>query len=129
MKPYPKRLKRNARLLRSHMTEAEQALWARLRRKQVHGVQFYRQKPVGSYIVDFYCAVAKLVVEVDGGQHFSEEGVRSDAIRDEEIKKMGLRILRFNNRDVLRNMDDVVKVIEKNLLESPHTPLFQRGEQ
>ncbi|MCF7820915.1 MAG: endonuclease domain-containing protein [Mariprofundaceae bacterium] len=128
MKPYPKALKQNARRLRSQMTEAEQALWSRLRRKQLHGLQFYRQKPVGSYIVDFYCAGAKLVIEVDGGQHFTEDGRNRDMVRDELMSKMGLRVLRFDNGEVMRNMDGVMAMIETTVLESPHAPLLQRGD-
>jgi very-short-patch-repair endonuclease len=66
MFPYNRNLKRNSRILRSNMTDAEQCLWARLRRKQLGGMQFYRQKPLGPYIADFYCATAKLVIELDG---------------------------------------------------------------
>lgn len=129
MKPYPKILKQNARKLRSNMTDAEQLLWSRLRRKQLYGLQFYRQKPVGSYIVDFYCSTAKLVIEVDGGQHFTETGKNEDAIRDDVLRKMQLRVLRFDNGEVMRNMDGVMKMIERAVLESPHAPLLQRGDQ
>lgn len=66
MDPYRKILKEPARLLRSNMTDAEQVLWHRIRRKQIQGVQFYRQKPLLAFIVDFYCPVAKLVIELDG---------------------------------------------------------------
>lgn len=111
------------------MTEAEQALWVRIRRKQMHGLQFYRQKPVGPYIVDFYCAAAKLVIEIDGGQHFSEQGVRMDMQRDDAIVRMGLRVLRVNNDEVLQNMDGVMAMIEQTVLQSPLTPLLQRGEE
>jgi very-short-patch-repair endonuclease len=66
---YNPRLKGRARSLRANLTDAEQRLWARLRRKQILGVQFYRQKPIGNYIADFYAPAAQLVVEVDGSQH------------------------------------------------------------
>jgi very-short-patch-repair endonuclease len=69
MEPYRKDLKPLARTLRSRMTDAEQRLWHRIRRKQIRGVQFYRQKPLLAYIVDFYCPAAKLVLELDGSQH------------------------------------------------------------
>lgn len=67
MLPYSKNLKEPSRTLRKEMTDAEQALWSRLRGKQILGVQFYRQKPIGPYIVDFYAPAAKLIIEVDGG--------------------------------------------------------------
>jgi very-short-patch-repair endonuclease len=66
---YNPRLKGRARSLRATLTDAEQRLWTRLRRKQIPGVQFYRQKPIGKYIVDFYAPAARLVVEIDGSQH------------------------------------------------------------
>jgi len=129
VKPYAPNLKPLARKLRSNMTDAEQLLWSRLRRKQVHGVQFYRQKPMGPYIVDFYCAKAALVIEIDGGQHFSKEGVERDGERDDALAVMHVRVLRFDNGEVMRNTDGVMAVIEQAVLESksPLTPLLQRG--
>jgi very-short-patch-repair endonuclease len=70
MLPYNRRLKTKARSLRTKPTDAELHLWHRLRRKQILGVQFYRQKPIANYIADFYAPVAKLVVELDGAQHW-----------------------------------------------------------
>jgi len=67
MLPYNKPLKSNSRVLRANMTDAEQKLWYRLRRKQINGWQVYRQKPIGPYIVDFYCPATGLVIELDGG--------------------------------------------------------------
>ena len=64
------------------MTDAEIALWAKLSRKQLFGLQFYRQKPLGRFIVDFYCASTRLVIEIDGGQHYEKEGASREAIRD-----------------------------------------------
>ena len=74
MIPYNKDLKPFARELRKNMTDAELHLWNRVRRKQINGYQFYRQKNIGSYIVDFYCPAAKLIIELDGSQHYTEEG-------------------------------------------------------
>ena len=71
MLPYNPQLKTCSRHLRSNMTDAEQKLWQRLRKKQILGVLFYRQKPIADFIVDFYCAAAQLVIELDGCQHFS----------------------------------------------------------
>ncbi|MGZ8236753.1 MAG: endonuclease domain-containing protein [Methylobacter sp.] len=122
--PYDKRLKPNSRSLRSNMTDAEQLLWQRLRRKQINGWQFYRQKPIGQYIVDFYCAAAYLVVELDGSQHLETDHQRTDQQRDAFLQSLGLRVLRFDNRQVLLETDAVVEVIRQ----IPPTPLFQRGE-
>ena len=82
MLPYNKQLKSNSRQLRVNMTEAEQKLWYRIRRKQINNWQFYRQKPLGPYIVDFYCPAAGLVIELDGSQHFVEEHRLADQQRD-----------------------------------------------
>ena len=108
---YDKNLKTASRHLRKNMTEAEQRLWYRLRRKQILGVQFYRQKPLLDFIVDFYCPVAKLVVEVDGGQHFEGARMMMDQRRDERLGQCGLKVLRFDNRQVMGELEAVVAVI------------------
>lgn len=112
MELYGKTLKEPSRLLRSNMTDAEQVLWRRVRRKQIHGVQFYRQKPLLSYIVDFYCPAAKLVIELDGSQHFEGEHQIKDRLRDEALAGIGLQVLRFDNRQVLLEIDAVLTVID-----------------
>jgi very-short-patch-repair endonuclease len=111
MLPYNPRLKPNARRLRSAMTDSEQLLWSRLRRKQLFGVQFYRQTPIGNYVVDFYAPLAKLVVEVDGSQHLEGAQVVADARRDAYLASQGLRVLRFDNLQVLRESEAVMEVI------------------
>ncbi len=95
---YRAKLKQPARLLRRQPTEAEQVLWTRVRRKQIGGVQFYRQKPIGPYIVDFHAPAAQLVIEVDGSQHFEPEHAGQDAARDAYLEALGLTVLRFDNR-------------------------------
>ena len=112
MKPYNKQLKPLARELRKNMTDAERLLWRRVRGKQIHGSQFYRQKALGNYIVDFYCPAAGLVVEVDGEQHYSESGREKDLTRDRYLKTVGLQVLRFTNSEVLKNIEGVLQVIE-----------------
>lgn len=111
VRPYNKTLKQFSRSLRSNMTDAELHLWWRLRSKQLCGLQFYRQKPLLSFIVDFYCPRAKLVVELDGAQHLEAEHQIKDATRDEELNKLGIKVLRFDDRQVLRETDAVVAVI------------------
>lgn len=123
MLPYSRQLKQNSRELRSHMTDAEQKLWYRLRRKQINGWQFYRQKPIGQYIVDFYCPQARLVVELDGSQHLEPEHQAADQKRDAYLAGLGLRVLRFDNRQVLLEMDAVLGVIA----EIPPSPPFSKG--
>jgi len=99
------------------MTDAEQRLWSRVRRKQLAGVQFYRQKPLLHYIVGFYAPAAGLVVEVDGGQHASDDGAMRDARRDAALATLGLRVLRFDNLQVLRETDAVIEAIYAVVLE------------
>ena len=112
MLKYSHSLKSKARRLRSElMTDSESLLWKRLRRKQLLGVQFYRQKPVGKYIVDFYAPGAKLVIEVDGSQHLEEDHAREDARRDEYLQSQGLLVMRFNNLQVLKELESVVQKI------------------
>ena len=113
MESYNPKLKENARALRANMTDAEQALWYRVRRKQIQGVQFYRQKPLLAFIVDFYCPAAKLVVELDGSQHVEAEHRIKDQDRDAALAGLGLRVLRFDNRQVLLETDAVLAVINE----------------
>jgi very-short-patch-repair endonuclease len=93
------------------MTDAELKLWSRIRLKQIHGVQFYRQKPLLDYIVDFYAPAARLVIEVDGGQHFDPEHQHRDVLRDQRLEKLGILVLRFDNIQVLTELDTVVEHI------------------
>ena len=97
------------------MTIAERKLWSRIRGKQLNGFQFYRQKILGDYIVDFYCHRAKLVVELDGGQHYTEEGRRRDNSRDHFLQGLGLTTIRFSDREVFENLDGVIDVVMRRL--------------
>jgi very-short-patch-repair endonuclease len=117
MLPYDRRLRERSQQLRKSMTAAETFLWSKIRMKQVKGHWFYRQKPVGEYIADFYCPKAKLVVEVDGGQHYSNEIAEYDKVRNEYMAGLGLRVIRFTNKEVLTNIKGVIEVIERNILD------------
>jgi len=108
---YSKSLKEYSRSLRVHMTEVEKLLWEKIRGKQLKGYQFYRQKTIGNYIVDFYCPRAKLVIELDGGQHYSSEGEAKDTVRDGYMKGIGLRVLRFSDKEVFENTQGVLERI------------------
>ncbi|MEJ5036240.1 endonuclease domain-containing protein [Acinetobacter johnsonii] len=130
MQLYNKNLKQPSRDLRSNMTDAEQLLWQRLRRKQILGLQFYRQKPILNFIVDFYCSAANLIIECDGGQHYTEDGRLADQIRDQALSELGLVVLRFSNRQILTETDAVVEQIywiAKQRLESPKSPFGKGG--
>ena len=114
---YSRKLKNSARYLRKNMTESERELWFRLRCKQLLGVQFYRQKPIGDFIVDFFAPKAKLVVEVDGSQHAEEDQKRRDKQRDDYLATRGIKVLRFNSREVLNHTDSVVSSIYRSIRE------------
>jgi len=107
---YDKYLKEYSRRLRKEMTAAEKLLWSKLRGMQLKGFQVYRQKPIGRFVVDFYCPKTNLVIELDGGQHYSDEMRTRDGLRDRYLESVGLRVLRFSDREVF---EDVTAVLEK----------------
>ncbi len=111
MLPYNRNLKVFSQQLRNNMTDAERLVWSRIRGKQLNGLQFYRQKPIGDFIADFYCPKAKLVIELDGGQHYIQEGQEKDRIRDEYMKSQGITVLRFSDRDVFERLDGIIQKI------------------
>ena len=117
--PYTATLKENARQLRKNQTDSEQTLWARLRKKQIGGIQFYRQKPIGHYIVDFFAPKVNLVIEIDGSQHQELEQIKKDQRRDSYLKNCGLKVLRFNSREMLVETDavdgEIFRMIEYEL--------------
>ena len=108
---YNTKLKKYSQELRKNMTDAERLLWSRLRKKQLNNFQFYRQRIIGDFIVDFYCPKSKLIVEVDGGQHYQDEEGRRDEVRDDYMKKLGVKVLRVSDREVLKNLQGVVERI------------------
>jgi very-short-patch-repair endonuclease len=115
MREYDPKLRQAARELRKNMTDAERLLWSKIRKKQIKGFLFTSQKTLGRYIVDFYCYKANLVIEVDGSQHYSTDGIGYDKVRDECLRNQDLKVLRFTNIDVLENIDGVIEVIERYL--------------
>jgi very-short-patch-repair endonuclease len=124
--------KEKARQLRRNLTDSESILWSRVRGKQLLGVQFYRQKPIGNYIVDFFAPRAKLVIEVDGSQHRREDNLQRDEFRDAYLADLGLKVLRFNSSEVLKETDAVVEVIYRAIVERldseiPPDPPLQKG--
>jgi very-short-patch-repair endonuclease len=113
--PYNKSLNELARELRHHQTEAETFLWLRLRKRQLKNCRFYRQRIICNYIVDFYCPEAKLVIEIDGGQHYSEPGMKKDATRDRHLMDLGQTVMRFSAREVFENSEGVLEKIYAGL--------------
>ncbi len=116
-----------ARKLRKSMTDAEQKLWRGLRLRQMHDHKFRRQFPLGPYIVDFVCLDARLIVEVDGGQHADEK--YGDVERDAWLTSQNFRVLRYWNNQVLKELDAVLEDIERALIATPppHPGLPPRG--
>jgi len=108
--PYNKNLKQRSRDLRNGSTLGEIILWKHLRARQMMGFQFNRQKPLGKFVVDFYCKSLYLVIEVDGSSHDGREEYDRD--REIDLQKLGLTILRFPDRDVRKNIRGVLKAIE-----------------
>lgn len=99
--------------LRKRPTDAEQLLWRHLRLKQMEGFKFRRQQPIDNYIVDFVCFEKRLVIEVDGGQHATQE---KDALRDKYLQQQGFNVLRFWNNEVLQNINGVLEMIREHCL-------------
>lgn len=99
------------RRLRRASTDAERALWRLLRSRQLEGHKFRRQHAVGPYIINFYCAEARLAVEVDGSQHYTVDGLADDAVRTTYLRSAGVEVLRVTNRDVLTNPDGIALAI------------------
>jgi very-short-patch-repair endonuclease len=104
-----------ARELRQRQTEAEKTLWARLRNRQLEGVKFRRQQPIGHYIVDFASLENRIIVEIDGGQHNEREMREKDEERTAWLRREGYHILRFWNNEVLNNVSGVLEVIREAL--------------
>jgi very-short-patch-repair endonuclease len=132
---YNAHLKDKARQLRKDLTDSEAALWSRLRNKQLLGIQFYRQKPIGEYIVDFFAPRAKLVVEVDGSQHTEGDQALKDRARDGYLVSLGLKVLRFNSRETREEIDAVVGGVYRVAAEQlnreipPGPPLSKGGNE
>jgi len=110
--PYNPKLKEFARQLRNNSTRSEIKLWKYLKGRQMCGYDFHRQKPLLNFIADFYCYELKLVIELDGYTHQFEEVLIRDAIKENELIKVGLSVLRFNDDEVHNEIDNVLLVID-----------------
>jgi very-short-patch-repair endonuclease len=120
------RLRSNARVLRKNSTDAERILWSELRDHRLNGAGFRRQVPIGNFVVDFLCHAARLVIELDGGQHFSDEHEIADARRSAIIEAEGLQVLRFSNHDVMTNRAGVLETIAAAVVERAPTLTLPR---
>jgi very-short-patch-repair endonuclease len=125
----PSTLRSNARALRRNSTDAEQILWSELRDHRLNGASFRRQVPIANCIADFMCHAAKLVIELDGGQHFSDDTEQADAARSAVIEARGFRVLRFSNHDVMTNRAGVLEVIATAIAERAPTLTLPRKRE
>jgi very-short-patch-repair endonuclease len=122
------KLRANARALRRNSTDAERILWSELRDHRLVGAGFRRQVPIENYVADFVCHAAKLVIELDGGQHFSDRGEQADAKRSAAIEAKGFRVLRFSNHEVTSNRTGVLETIAAAVTaNAPTLPLPHKG--
>jgi len=130
MRPANEIRTKRARRLRWNSTDAEKALWHKLRSRNLNGYKFVRQEPIGPYTVDFICRECRLIIEVDGGQHADSQ---RDIIRDRWLIDRNYRILRFWNNDVLKNTDGVLEAISEVLEQLspsvPHPDPLPNGER
>ncbi|MBQ3853922.1 MAG: endonuclease domain-containing protein [Anaerovibrio sp.] len=108
---YRNDLKAKAKKLRNNMTKEERHLWYDFLKE--YGVHFYRQKPIGNYIVDFYCARVRLVIEIDGSEHYEDEEMKYDRTRTEYLNSLGIKVLRFSNLDIWNNFRGVCMRIDE----------------
>jgi very-short-patch-repair endonuclease len=120
------------RRLRSNLTGPETRLWSRLRARQLQGLKFRRQHGIGPYIVDFYCPEQSLVIEVDGDSHADADQIVKDQLRDRYFQSLGLRVIRYINDDILKNLDGVLEDLAQRLSSgstSPRPSLRRRGKE
>ena len=120
------------RRLRSNMTGPEARLWSRLRARQFQGLKFRRQHGIGPYIVDFYCPEQSLVIEVDGDSHAGAEQIMKDKQREQYLRSRGLRVIRYINDDVVKNLDGVLEDLSAKVSlgsTSPNPSLRRRGKE
>ena len=109
--PYNPRLKEFARKLRKNSTFTEIMLWNYLKGEQMKGFDFDRQRPIDNYIVDFYCKDLQLAIEVDGESHYGNQ--RADKRREKRLNKLGVTVLRFDDMEIIYELDEVLKKIER----------------
>src|SRR4030066_938899 len=114
--PYSPALKEKARELRNNSTHTEIILWGYLKCKQMKGCDFHRQKPIDNYIVDFFCNELMLAIEIDGVSHDFEEVYIKDMAREQRLESLGVRFLRFDDREVKRDVNNVPQALESGIL-------------
>ena len=116
-----KTLEANRKKLRNNLTPAEAALWELIKNKKLDGRKFRRQHSIGNFILDFYCPEEKLAIELDGEDHYWDEGMKRDKIKTTYIKSHGIEILRFENKLVFKDPEFVLNTIKNKFRDT--TPL------
>lgn len=112
---YNNNLKNQSRELRKNMTEQERRLWFCFLRN--YPIKIYRQRSIGNYIADFYCSKAKVIIEIDGSQHFTDKGMNYDDYRTKMINEFGVSVIRYSNYDVNTNFEGVCLEIDREICE------------
>ena len=107
-------LKDKRKKLRNNPTQAEAFLWGYINNTQLEGRKFRRQSSIKNYIVDFYCPEEKLVIELDGDFHFDEKAIKDDEKRSKKLEAEGLKVIRFENQEVLLNLNSVLSEIKRH---------------
>ncbi|WP_108804800.1 MULTISPECIES: endonuclease domain-containing protein [unclassified Aquimarina] len=110
--PYNPKLKEYARQLRNNSTKSEILLWQKLKRKQLYGYDFHRQKPIDNYILDFFCYELMLGIEIDGYSHQLVEVYNKDIVKEKAMNRLGVNILRFTDQQIFKDMFNVLLAIE-----------------
>lgn len=121
-----KKQKISRRSLKNQMTKAEIIFWSKIKKRQL-GYKFRRQYGIGKYIVDFYCPELKFIVEIDGDPHFIGSNILKDKIREDYFKKLGLKIARYNNLEIERNLENVLDNFVKKITPPKSSP--SKGEE
>lgn len=130
--PYNPKLKEFARQLRNNSTQSEIMLWKYLKGKQMYGFDFHRQKPIDNFILDFFCHELMLGIELDGFTHQHEEVYKKDIVKEKRMNDLGIMILRFDDEEVMNDVDNVIRSIENVIIEvKNNTPLspLQEGKK
>ncbi|WP_196888877.1 endonuclease domain-containing protein [Aureivirga sp. CE67] len=112
--------------LRNNATPAESHLWKFLQKRKLSGYKFRRQHSIFNFIVDFYCPEKKLAIELDGAHHYTQEGIEKDKERDKTLKQLNIRTIRFENKIVLNNTEEVLDKILEELENNHLTPHFKK---
>lgn len=115
--------------LRKDLTTPENIVWQRIRARQLNGYKFRRQYGIGDYIVDFYCAEQRLIIEIDGDSHYEECQIIYDEIRTKYLESFNNKVIRFTNNEVMENLEGVLESITSQLKQIPHLPSPNLGEE